>query len=162
MISLDPISTIFGCISNLNSIIKNNNEKDAIMIELLEELKFNFNLIGHDYLKNNLPIEFIIPVIKTKALEKAEKERKRRKLNLNEIKSGKLNRQYLQTYHQKKYYEEFDTERLLLKLREKQTNLKKIKSLYFKRGKWNKKINPKSRMNSYVSIVILISNHLNE
>ena len=161
-IPFDPVSAIFSGVNSIGSIITNSNEKDAILIEFLEELKFNFNLINDDYLKNNLPIEDVIPVLKTSALERAEKARKRNKIDFNQIKKGKVSKEILLTYRHKKHYADYDTERLILKLREKFIQLKKTRKLYFKKNKWNKKVNPKSRMNSLVNLIALISNHLSE
>ena len=60
-----------------------------MLIEFLEELIYNFKLINNDYLKNNLPVEDVIPVLKISALEKAERARKRNKIELNQQKKGR-------------------------------------------------------------------------
>jgi len=63
---------------------------------------------------------------------------------------------------QRKYYSDFDTEKVLLKLREKVKNIKDAKQLYFKRNKWSEKVNQKSRMNTIEELFVLISNHLSK
>ncbi len=62
--------------------------------------------------------------------------------------------------HQIKYFSEFDTEQIFLKFREKIIEIKKARQIYFKRNKWNNKINPKSRMNTIEGLFVLLSNHI--
>jgi len=161
-IPFDPVGAIFSGINSIKTIINENAEQEAVLMEFLEELSYNFKLINNDYLKNNLPVEDVIPVLKISALEKAERARKRNKIEFNQLKKGKINKGFLVTYHQKRHYKDYDTERLMLKLREKLIHLKTTRKLYYKRNKWNKKINQKRRMNSLVNLIILISNHISE
>lgn len=160
LIGIDPISAIVSGISAINNVRLGNIEEKAQLEEVLEELKFNLTIIKDDYLKNEISIEVIIPVLKINKLESAEKARKRKKLDFNKIRSGKVHKSCLINDHQIKYYSEFDTEQIFLKLREKIIEIKKARQIYFKRNKWNNKINPKSRMNTIEGLFVLLSNHI--
>ena len=160
MIGIDPISAIVGGITAINNIRLGKIEEKALLEEVLEELKFNLRTIKDDYLKNEVPIAKIIQVLRINKLNSAEKKRKRKKINFNKIKSGKINKSCYVSKYQYFQYANFDTEKVLLKLREKITDFKKAKSLYYSRNKWSKKINPKSRMNTIEQLLILLSNHL--
>jgi hypothetical protein len=157
---IDPISAIISGISAINSIRLDNNEEKALFEEILEEMKDNLKIIKDDYIKNDCSIESVISALKINNLEKGERARKRRKLNFNRIKDGKIKTECFVSTHQKKYYSEFDTEQLLLKIREKIKDIKKVKSLYFKRNQWSHKINHKTRMKTIVELHLLLSKHL--
>jgi len=101
-------------------------------------------------------------LLKISRLEAAEKARKRNKLDFNKIKPAIISQSCFVTNHQLKYYSSFDTKRVLLKLRDKFTELKKIRKLYYSRGKWKEGANPKRRMRNIVDLLELISNHLSE
>lgn len=160
MIGIDPISAIVGGITAINNIRLGKIEEKALLEEVLEELKFNLRTIKDDYLKNEVPIAKTVQVLRINKLNSAERKRKRKKLNFNKIKSGKINKSCYVSKYQYSQYANFDTEKVLLKLREKITDFKKAKSLYYSRNKWSKKINPKSRMNTIEQLLILLSNHL--
>ncbi len=85
LIGIDPISAIVSGISAINNVRLGNIEEKAQLEEVLEELKFNLTIIKDDYLKNEISIEVIIPVLKINKLESAEKARKRKKLDFNKI-----------------------------------------------------------------------------
>jgi hypothetical protein len=159
-IGIDPISAIMSGISAINRIRLDNNEEKALLEEILEEMKDNLKIINDDYIKNDCSIESVISALKINNLEKGERARKRRKLNFNRIKDGKIKTECFVSTHQKKYYSEFDTEQLLLKIREKIKDIKKVKLLYFKRNKWSRKINHKARMKTIVELHLLLAKHL--
>jgi uncharacterized protein YifE (UPF0438 family) len=160
MIGIDPISAIINGINAIKAIRLGKIEEKALLEEVLEELKENLETIKDDYLKNGCDIATIITAIKINNLEKAERARKRKKLDFNKIKPGKIHSSCFVSVHQNKYYSEFDTEKVLLKIREKVRKIKKVKSLYFKRNKWSSKINQTSRMNTVEDLFVLLSNHL--
>ncbi len=160
-LQIDPISAIVSGISAINRKRFDNIEEKAHIQEILEEIQDNFKIIKDDYIKNDCAIENIITTLKITNLEKGERARKRNKLDFNGIKQGKINIQCFVSAHQKKYYSEYDTEQLLLKIREKLKEIKKIKSLYFKGNKWSPKVNQKTRMKTIVELYILLANHLN-
>jgi len=160
MIGIDPISAIVGGITAINNIRLGKIEEKALLEEVLEEIKYNLRTIKDDYIKNEVPIAKIVQVLKITKLNSAENKRKRKKLDFNKIKSGKIHKSCFVSKHQYSKYRYFDTEKTVLKLREKITDFKKAKSLYYSRNKWSKKINPKSRMNTIEELFILLSNHL--
>lgn len=160
MIGIDPISAIVGGITAINNIRLDKNEEKALLEEVLEELKYNLRTIKDDYIKNDVPIAKIVQVLKITKLNSAEKKRKRKKLDFNKIKQGKIRKNCFVSKYQYSMYRDYDTEKILLKLREKITDFKKVKLLYYSRNKWSKKINPKSRMNTIEQLFILLSNHL--
>jgi len=162
MIGIDPISSLASGINAIKAIRLGKIEEKAILEEVIEELKYNLKTIKDDYLEKGCSTDLIIPALKITCLEKAESARKRGKLDFNKIKSGIIDKDCYVSNQQRKYYPDFDTEKALLKLREKVKEFKKSKQLYFKRNKWSDKINPKSRMNTIVDLFILISNHLNK
>jgi hypothetical protein len=51
---------------------------------------------------------------------------------------------------------------LLKKIYDKIVEIKDVKELYFKDSKWDKKVNPKLRMNTIVNLFELLSRHLNK
>lgn len=160
MIGIDPISALVSGISAINSIRLGRIEEKALLEEVLEEVKENIEIIKDDYLKNDCSIESIIPTLKITKLESAERARKRKKLDFNNIKKGIIDSSCFVSAHQRKHYVDFDTEKVLLKIREKVKGIKKAKQLYFKRSSWSSKINPKSRMNTIEDLFVLLSNHL--
>jgi 6-phosphofructokinase len=160
MIGIDPLAAIISGISAIQNLRLGNIAEKALLEEVLEEVASNLKTIKEDYIKNEVPIEKIIHVLKISKLESAEKKRKRKKLDFNKIKPGKINRDCFVSKYQFKQYGDFDTEKVLLKLREKISDFKKARRLYFSRNKWSKKINPKSRMNTIEQLYILFSNHL--
>ncbi len=160
IIGIDPISALVSGLNALNNIRLGHIEEKALLEEVLEELKTNLKTISEDYLKNNVPIEKIITVFKINKLESAEKARKRKKLDFNNIKTGKIDKTCFVSEYQYNKYADFDTEKVLLKIRDKISDLKKAKQLYYTRNKWSNKINPLSRMNTIVNLFVLLSNHL--
>jgi hypothetical protein len=157
---INPISVITLGISSIQKIRLGRIEEKALLEEVLEELKHNLKTIRDDYLKNNCEINTVVNVLEIKALEMAEKDRKRKKLDFNRIKDGVIDLSCFVNEHQIKYYQRFDTEKLFLKILEKVKEIKNIKELYYKNGEWSNKINPKARMNTIVDLVLLVSNHL--
>ncbi len=162
MIGIDPLAAIIGGISAIQNLRLGNIEEKALLEEVLEELTSNLKTLKDDYLKNEVPIEKIIRVLKINKLESAEKKRKRKKLDFNKIKAGKILKDCFVSKYQLKQYGDYDTEKVLLKLREKISDFKKARRLYFSKNKWSKKINPKSRMNTIEQLFVLLSNHLSK
>ena len=160
MIGIDPISAIVGGIEAISNIHLGKIEEKALLEELLEELKFNLKIIKDDYLKNKVPIAKIIQELKITKLKSAENKRKRKKFDFNKIRSGNIHRSCFVSELQYLKYSDSDTEKVLLKLLDHITEFKSKKRIYFSRNKWNKKINPKSRMNTIEQLFILLSNHL--
>ena len=160
MIGIDPISAIVSGIGAISNIRLGKIEEKALLEEVLEELKFNLKIIKDDYLKNKVSIAKIIQELKITKLESAETKRKRKKLDFNKIKSGKIHKSCFISEYQYSKYSDFDTEKLLLKLLDRITEFKSKKRMYYSRNKWRKNINPKSRMNTIEQLYILLSNHL--
>lgn len=159
---IDPVAATMSGITAIKKIRQAKDEENALLDELIEELNFNVKLVRTDYLKNGVAVETIIPLIKTTKLESAERARKRKKLDFNKIKPGIISQTCFISNHQIKYYSSFNMEFLLLKLRDKFTEIKKVRKLYYSRGNWRHGINPTRRMKNIVELLELISNHLNE
>ena len=162
LFSIDLLAAMVSGISGFKNLKFAKKEEKALLNEVLEEFFFNLDVVRNDYIKNGLELEAIIPLLKISRLEAAEKARKRNRLDFNKIRTGIISRSCFISNHHVKYYSSFDTERLLLKLRDKFIELKKVRKLYYARGKWKQGINPKRRMSNIVDLLELISNHLSE
>ena len=159
---IDPVAATISGITAIKNIRQAKVEENAQLDELIEELYFNIKLVRTDYLKNGIAVATINPLIKTTKLESAERARKRKKLDFNKIKPGFISQTCFISNHQIKYYSNFNTELVLLKLRDKVTEIKKVRKLYYSRGNWRRGVNPIRRMKNIVELLELISNHLSE
>ena len=157
---LSAISFLKSGIESVSALIQKSRDEKAVFLELLEEMKQNLKIIRNDYLENSAPPEKIIDVLSIGMLEKAEAARKRKKLDFNRIRKGVIPKIYFVSDEQYRYYADFDTEQLLLKIREKIKELKYKKKLYYSRKGWSKEVNPTRRMNNIANLFILFSRHI--
>ncbi|TFG81644.1 MAG: hypothetical protein E4H20_09395 [Spirochaetales bacterium] len=154
------ISIISNGIKAINTIVIKKTEEKAVLEEVLEELKLNMKRINENYLIKKCSVESIISVLSTNSMDEAEKLRKRRKVDLNKIKSGLIELDSFINKHQIRYYQNYDTEKLLLKIREKIHDIQDIKKLHFVDKKWETNVNPKRRMQNLMDLFALASKHL--
>lgn len=148
-------------IETINKIRAGKIEKKALLDELLGETKENLETIRDDYLRHDLPIHNVLSELKTTCLEKAMRAHKRKKIDFNLLKQGKISYTSCKSQHQYSLYKDYDTERLYSNILEKITSFKKKKRLHYKsqRG-WSKSVSPKRRMNTVVDLYLMLSNHL--
>ena len=160
MLGIEIVPILMEGIKAIRNLQIGKIEERALIEEVKEELINNIKIIKDDYITNQVAIFKIITVMKINKLENAEKARKRKKLDFNKIKKGRIDKSCFISDYQYYKYKDYDTSKILLKLREKFNDLKKVKQLYYSNNKWSNKINPKSRMNTIVNLFALLSKHL--
>lgn len=161
IIGIDPVAAIISGIQAINRIGEKRIEKEALTIDLLEELNTNLKILKDDYIKNEMPVSVIIKEIKIRKLESSVSAARRKKFDFKSLNKGPVDQSCFVSIHQKDHYQNFDTEEILYKIREKVTELKRVRNIYYRKEKWSKKVNPKMRMETILGLFLLLSNHLN-
>jgi hypothetical protein len=159
-IGIDPVAAVISLFSFYKDFKVGKIRNRVLFVELFDEFKQNSRIINDDYIKNDVPIERIIPVLKISKLDKAILGSKMDELNFNDLKTKKIDKSCFATKSQQFRYSDYNTEMLLLNIHDKINNLKIAKSLYFVKGKWSNKINIQRRFNNLINMMSLLRKHL--
>jgi hypothetical protein len=92
MLGIEIVPILMEGIKAIRNLQIGKIEERALIEEVKEELINNIKIIKDDYITNQVAIFKIITVMKINKLENAEKVRKRKKLDFNKIKKGRIDK----------------------------------------------------------------------